>query len=443
MGIARGRLALERAENQQNPFKCIEMLPHLEKDWCVVPGESDTLLERQAAVAAKMVLVRGARREALEEGLRAILGSNFISLRETYQDEVSAITSAAQTFTRPEIVAKNVRFTSPVGKLSASPFFFSCTVYYEGIGGDVVLQKGDILTVQPENSGLKEVVTVIAADEKSFDANFKNTHDIGAYATTANYVDWASTKRTLYVVAKTAAVINAPTVRKINDFLSRACRGITTWHIVQPTTDGSTTMGPFTLDSSPLSMVPTGLVSIVPPAIPDFTIIPDTGFSMGGTIDIVGRNLASVTLIRFDGIDPSTTQIISDYQIRCVLGPNIPLYPINGPNPTIVPVTLANSAGSRTKNAYKLVPVPPRVDYVTPTSGPVAGGTTVTAYGQGFWYLTDVTINGFTPVSSWTVIDDTAISFVTDNPGAPGTYTIDFFFDGAGSPAYSIPFTFV
>lgn len=415
MGIARARLALERAENQQDPLKCIEMLPHLEKDWGVVLGANDTILQRQAAVAAKMLLVRGARREAIEEGLRTILGSDFVMLRETPQAEATSLASASQTFTRPEIQAKTIRLTSPVGKIRTLFIPYTCEVFYEGVNGDVLVQAGDRLTVQPENSGLKEVVTVSSANSKSFIAVFSKTHDVGAYATTINYVDWASTRRTMYIIVKSAAAVDAPTVRRINEFMSRADRTVSTWHIVRATTDGATTLGPMTLGASPLGAVPVGSFNIVPTPLPDFLVAPRIGVSTGGVIRIVGTNLATTSAITFDGVSPISFEVEGDYSVKVTLGPNIPLFPIMGSGPQAVSVSLTTAAGTVVKSdVYLIAHSPLKITSVTPSSGPAAGGTLVTVVGQGMYDSSFLTVDGSSPFGGFTVIDDATVQFTTD-----------------------------
>jgi len=412
MGIARGRYALERAQNQLNPFKCIELLPNLEKDWAVIPSETDTLLDRQAAVAAKMILVRGARREALEDGLTSILGSNFIALRETTNAEALVYTSSSQNFSRPDIQGKYVQLTSPVTVSDgATPFEVS---YSAATANDpVVIQKGDTLTIQPENIGLKEVVTVTSARTGYFTAVYTNPHDVGAYVTSANYVDWMSTKRTFYVIVNANVVLNTSIVRRVNEFMSRACRGLTNWHIVQPTTPGATTIGPFTLDVSPIGAVPIGTLNILVNDLPEVgAVIPAFGPASGGTSAILyGRSFTGATDVKVDGVSVSFS-ILDDYSISFTT-----LAHTRG----TFDISVTTSFGTGT--GVGLFRFDTVFTSITPNLGDTVGGIALSLSGAGFTGITSVSIGGIA-CSSFTVASD--ISITCNSPAlVAGTYDVN------------------
>lgn len=316
MGIARGRYALERVQNQLDPFKCIEMLPALEKDWAVVPLESDTLLDRQSNVAAKMLLVRGARREAVEAGLRVILGSHYVMLRGVASAEVLSSFSSNQNFSRVELPAKYIALTTPVA-LTGAAYEVGYTTA-DPSATPVTIVKGDTVTLSPENIGLKEAVVVSSARAGYFSATFANAHDIGSFATTDNYVDWMSTQRMLYVVVDDYAARNAELVRRVNDFMSRACSGVTEWHIVEPTTPLAATMGPFTLNISPLGAVPVGAVNINYTDGPDFALITDPSSTTGLQAILVGHRLTGLSLVRINAVSRAFT-LIDDYRATCAI----------------------------------------------------------------------------------------------------------------------------
>lgn len=260
MGLARCRYTLERARNQQDPLKAIELLPHLEGDWGAIPSETDTLIVRQQNVAAKMRLPRGPRRENVETQLRAILGTDFLALRAPASADVLSQTPTTACFARPEIPYKVVQLTTPV-TLVGSPY--ACGyANLDVTQGQVVLAVGDVLTVQPENAGLLEVVTVVGATATTFTATFQNAHDLHAIGTTQNYVNWTSTQRHVYVVVKATSSLDAEKVRRVHDWMSAVCRGVSSWSVVQPTTPGATTIGPLTLGLSPLGTCPIGALPI-------------------------------------------------------------------------------------------------------------------------------------------------------------------------------------
>lgn len=70
---------VERAGNQFDPNKAVDLLPLLEIDFLATPGPNDTVPTRQAAVAAAMLLVQGAKASNVVGLLKAILGSAFVA----------------------------------------------------------------------------------------------------------------------------------------------------------------------------------------------------------------------------------------------------------------------------------------------------------------------------------------------------------------------------
>ena len=69
-------------------------------------------------------------------------------------------------------------------------------------------------------------------------------------------------------------------------------------------------------------------------------------------------------------------------------------------------------------------PPPPTVTSVSPTSGPAAGGTTITISGTGFLIATSVSVGPY-GVASYTILNDTTITAVTNPAGALGSGTFD------------------
>lgn len=440
MGIARARYALERAQNQLDPFKCIELLPALEKDWAVVPLETDTLLDRQAAVAAKMILVRGARREAVEAGLRVILGTHYVSLRGVPSAEVLASTTSTQNFSRPELPGKYIRLTSPVSITGIGYEVAYTTADSSAVPVSIV--KGDMLTMSPENIGLKEVVTVSSARAGFFTSTFGRAHDINSFATTDNYVDWMSTQRMLYVVVDDYAARSAELCRRVNDFMGRACSGVTEWHIIEPTAPSAVTLGPFTLNISPLGAVPIGSLSLYPPNTPEFGILPNPGTSSGQSVTMYGRYLTGATLVRINGISMAFTNI-DDYHLTLTITPVLAPFVAGGLSyVTQFPIEVTTPAGVTTRsfpNGYGVTPAALSITSRTPTTGPTA--TVVNVVGTGFLSITNIAVNGITLTTPWTIIDDNRLTLTTNTVGGePTTKNIDFT-DGYGR-VVSTPFLF-
>lgn len=271
MGIARARYALERGFHQRNPNKAIEMLPELEKDWMVVPGAHAGVLERQQMVAARMQLPRGSRRENVVAQLTAIYGTDFVEYRTI--DPLEVFTWPHSPFDGPGIFAredgsfvpKYLKTVDPVGVLLQT-----INIRYEALqlGDETDLAAGDYICIQPENLGLAERLTVQAVGEDSFGrfftATFTKSHDIGASIITGTVPIWFSTQRIVLIVVKAAAVADVEKRRLVSEVMQKVSRVVTQWAIVQPTTPGATTIGPFTLNVSPVGAAPVEQLAIIP-----------------------------------------------------------------------------------------------------------------------------------------------------------------------------------
>lgn len=260
MGLARARYTLERAQNQTDPLKAIELLPQLEHDWGVVAREFDGIVARQRRVAAAFLLAKGAIRSAIEAGLRNILGNDFLAL--VPMDPANAtIDESLALFSNPKLPFKLVRI-SPVTAVGV-PFVVDY-VNADTTATPITIDVDDKLVIEPENTGLQEVVTVVDADlvARTFTATFANAHDDQSFASTQNYVPWTSTQCSLMVVTKPTSALDAEARRLVNEFMDKVSRGVWTWSIVQPTTPGAMTVGPFALDTSPLGAVPLGSASV-------------------------------------------------------------------------------------------------------------------------------------------------------------------------------------
>jgi hypothetical protein len=80
MMLARAQYALDRAGNQAHGATAYDLLPVLEEQYEIVPLPSDTIPERQAAVALAQIPLRGARLESLVDGLRQRIGANLLAV---------------------------------------------------------------------------------------------------------------------------------------------------------------------------------------------------------------------------------------------------------------------------------------------------------------------------------------------------------------------------
>ena len=268
--IARAMQTQRRAANNALPLKCLELLPLQEAGYGLVPNETDPILTRQQALAAKMLLNRGATRENVETQLRAILGSAFIAYRTLIAAEITVWPSRPQdgpgTFTRTDavVIPKYVRFIDPVVVLGSATKVHYAPMQPNDATATIAI--GDRLVVQLENSGLAELVTVASTGSDAiglwFTATFVNVHDIAASGIVGNVPVWTSTQRFALIVATASVAQNADIHRRVDELMMQLARGVSQWALVQPSTPGAATVGPFTLNVSPLGSATVGTLTI-------------------------------------------------------------------------------------------------------------------------------------------------------------------------------------
>ena len=163
-------------------------------------------------------------------------------------------------------------------------------------------------------------------------------------------------------------------------------------------------------------------------------VSPATGPSVGGTsVTITGTDLAGTALVDF-GSNPGT--IVSDS------GTQIVAVSPAGPVGTVdVTVTTADGT-SATSSANQFTYIAPAVTGVSPASGPLAGGTTVTITGTGFSAATAVDF-GAVAASSVIVNSDTQITAVSP-AGTVGTVDVTVTTaDGTSATSPANQFTYV
>lgn len=492
--IARAMQAQRRAANNALPMKCLELLPLQEAGYGIVPGETDTIVQRQTALAARMLLSRGATQENIEAQLRAILGSAFLGYRtvapyerstwpaspgagpgvfpradaaivpkfvrtidpvvatglltadsysETNQDADAALQDAigvdlsaiGQTFlgnggalstvrwyvkktgtptgsavakiyahsgaygggvpTGPALATSDLfDVTSLTGSHVLRDFVFSganqvllasgtpyvaVLEYSAGSGGNIVqagidlsasthpgnfvqyaagawsatttldacfyvltftrvtyqaldpsqgsvtLVAGDVMTLQLEVPGVAERVTVATAGADAlgtyFTATFARAHDSGATGVVGAVPVTTSSQRSSLIVATAAAALDPPSVGKVADLMGRIARAVSTWAVVQPTSPGASTLGPFTLGLSPLGCVPIGSLKVVAPGtLRISSVTPSSVPAAGGTpITIGGSGFTYASAVAISGLAlGSGFVVVNDNTITCV-----------------------------------------------------------------------------------------------------------------------------
>ncbi|WP_327115921.1 IPT/TIG domain-containing protein [Nocardia sp. NBC_01730] len=153
---------------------------------------------------------------------------------------------------------------------------------------------------------------------------------------------------------------------------------------------------------------------------------PTSGFN--GVV-ITGTDFTGPTTVRF-GTTATTFTIDSSTQITAIAPP--------GTGTVQVTVTTAAGTSNGVSYTYVSVPAVPTVASITPSSGPVSGGTLVTLTGTGFTGATAMSF-GATPATSYFVLSDNLI--VALAPAGTGTVLVTVT-TAAGTSA-GVPFTYV
>jgi hypothetical protein len=269
MALASARSTIARAAAQHDTRTAVEMLPALERDYDVVPGEQETVAERQRVLTARRAISQGSRESAIESALRALLGSAFIAYRVTRPSEIATWPASPESgpgvFGRDDLPAKVARLTTSITATSSFVFesefrYVAISTFEAGVAEPFAV--GDVVTVEAERVGLTERVVIadVSPDGLIAKADFTKAHAAGATLTTGPVPMWTSNQRHVLVVVSDAAATDTETRRRIHDLLRRAVRGVTTWSIVKASTGA--TVGPFRIGTSGLGTTPLGALPI-------------------------------------------------------------------------------------------------------------------------------------------------------------------------------------
>jgi hypothetical protein len=147
------------------------------------------------------------------------------------------------------------------------------------------------------------------------------------------------------------------------------------------------------------------------PSVPSVSSVsPSGGTSAGGTtVTVRGSGFTGVTGVAFGGVAASNVVLVSDSQLTAVS-------PAHGAATTNVRVTTPAGQSAVVTPAdqftYQAV-VTPKVSKLTPSSGPVAGGTSVTITGTGFTAGATVSFGSGDPAASVTYVSGTELMAVS------------------------------
>ena len=151
---------------------------------------------------------------------------------------------------------------------------------------------------------------------------------------------------------------------------------------------------------------------ILPPNITG--ISPSSGSTAGETnVTITGTNFTGATSVTFDGLAATTINVVNSTTITCIT----PTHSVGAVG--IIVTTEGGSSGAFSPFTYITSSV---ISSILPSSGGIAGGTSVTMTGINFTGATSVTFDGIA-ATSLSIVNSTTITCITpavDNAGAVG-----------------------
>lgn len=159
-------------------------------------------------------------------------------------------------------------------------------------------------------------------------------------------------------------------------------------------------------------------------------VSPASGSTTGGTpVTITGSGFSGTTAVRFGSAAAASFAVVSDTQITAVT-------PAGTGTVQVTVTTPAGTSSQFVVYAYTTTSAP-TLTSATPSSGPAAGGTSVSLTGTRFTGTTAVRF-GSTPAASFTVVSDTHITAVA--PAGSGTVQITV--TGPGGTSNAVPYTY-
>jgi uncharacterized protein (TIGR03437 family) len=154
--------------------------------------------------------------------------------------------------------------------------------------------------------------------------------------------------------------------------------------------------------------------TILPPTVS--SVYPNTGSLAGGNaVTLTGANFIGAQTVTFAGANATSFTVNSSTSITAVV-PAGSIGPVS-----VVVTTLVGSNAPNTLYSYVSTPV---FTSLSPQSGPMSGGTTVTITGSGFTGATGVTFAGVN-AQSFTVVNDTTITAVSPVAFEAGLAQVD------------------
>jgi hypothetical protein len=142
----------------------------------------------------------------------------------------------------------------------------------------------------------------------------------------------------------------------------------------------------------------------LPPAPAVSSISPPSGRTSGGTsVTITGTNLTGATSVTFGGTAATNVSVVNSTTITCTTPAR---------TAGTVSVLITTPGGTNAANTLYTYVSPPTVTAVSPATGSIAGGTSVTITGENFAGATGVTVGG-AAATNLSVVNGTTIICTT------------------------------
>lgn len=228
-GLAMAREQLERAGSNRNPATAQELLAKLEQEYQVVPTFGATISDRQTALSLRQRIAQGVSLAALPAALTEMLGTDFVSVDVNTTSGGALVWPASPNnvgvFTEDTAERKIFKILDEVSILNTP-----VTVGFFLLGDSTAPIAGEVYSFDPDPRARTEAVTILAVADDTITAVFTQAHDAGTVACRPHPV-WISTQRFVRVVLKHAAAIDPVKRQRVDDYLTRAMRGVSQWCI--------------------------------------------------------------------------------------------------------------------------------------------------------------------------------------------------------------------
>lgn len=252
MEVAWARKIVQRVPRELHPLTCHDLLTTLEKDWACVPLATDTLFQRQSRIAARKLLMRGSREEALVADLKAAIGADFLKINACPTASAANYPTTATdvgTFPNPNVAPKFYKATTSV-PVTGMAYAIDLTA----VNSSSAPLVGEKLTIEPDIAGNAEAVTITGVTAKTtaagtvigwtVTATFTKAHSAGAWCVTAAPL-WLSNRYQLQIVVSDAASRNGPKRKAVHGVMQRHAKSCEVWCIAAASS--SADVGPFVI----------------------------------------------------------------------------------------------------------------------------------------------------------------------------------------------------